>query len=139
VNIGQRHRRRRNKTSVDVRLGLADSIVQRGLSIAEAATAAGVSEHTAKKWLARFLLGGRAALSDGFRLAPKRRAGLSSERAIAIVDLNRQGLRASQIAELLGISLSQVRQVLARLGGDFGRGRVAEVGAETGTGASEIA
>jgi transposase len=96
------------------------------MSVAEAATASGVAEQTAKKWFARFLLGGPAALSDSFKLAPRGLLAIGAERAIAIVDLNRRGLRASQIAEMLSISLVQTRQVLARVSG-CDRGRPAPV------------
>jgi transposase len=114
--------RHRNKISFEVRLELAEAVAQHGMSAAEAATAIGVSEQTARKWFARFLLGGPAALCDAFRLAPKGRLAIGTELAIAVVDLNRRGLRAKQIAEMLGISLVQTRQVLARVSGcDRGR------------------
>jgi transposase InsO family protein len=98
------------------RIEMVQSIVERGLTPAAAAAAAGVSAPTARKWLGRFLAHGEAGLADRSscpRVSPK---AISSSRALAIVELRRRRLIQARIAASLGVSKSTVGRVLARAG-----------------------
>ncbi len=53
------------------RLLMCQRVIEQGWSLAEAAEAAGVSERTCSKWLARYRSEGRAGLADRSS-APKR-------------------------------------------------------------------
>src|SRR5829696_8563894 len=90
--------------------------VAAGWSLAEAAAAAGVSDRTAAKWLARWRAEGRAGLVDRSS-APKRVPHRTPElRVEAIVALRRLRMTAAEIAELLSMALSTVSAVLRRVG-----------------------
>jgi transposase InsO family protein len=92
------------------------SIVDRGLTPAEAAAEAGVSEPTARKWLGRFLAQGEAGLVDRSscpKVSPK---AIGEAKALAIVELRRRRLTQARIAASLGLSKSTVGRVLARAG-----------------------
>ena len=90
--------------------------VEAGWSLAEAAEAAGVSERTAAKWLARWRAEGNAGLADRSS-APKRVPNRTSAlRTEAIVALRRLRMTAAEIAELLSMALSTVSAVLRRVG-----------------------
>ncbi len=90
--------------------------VAAGWSLAEAAAAAGVSERTGAKWLARWRAAGDAGLVDGSS-APKRVPHRTPQlRVEAIVALRRLRMTAAEIAELLSMALSTVSAVLRRAG-----------------------
>jgi transposase InsO family protein len=90
--------------------------VAAGWSLAEAAAAAGVSERTAAKWLARWRAEGPAGLVDRSS-APKRVSHRIPELGVAaIVALRRLRMTAAEIAELLSMALSTVSAVLRRVG-----------------------
>jgi transposase InsO family protein len=93
-----------------------------GWSLTEAAEAAGVSERTARKWLARYGAEGSAGLHDRSS-APLTVANRTDERRIeAIAALRRLRLTGAEIAEVLGMALSTVSGVLTRIGmGKLGR------------------
>ena len=93
-----------------------------GWSLREAAEAAGVSERTARKWLARYEAEGRVGLHDRSS-APVTVANRTDERRIeAIAALRRLRLTGAEIAEVLGMALSTVSGVLTRIGmGKLGR------------------
>jgi transposase InsO family protein len=85
-------------------------------SLTEAAEAAGVSERTAAKWLARWRSEGEAGLLDRSS-APKRAPSrLSADRLQAIEALRRLRMTAAEIAEVLGMALSTVSRWLKRIG-----------------------
>ena len=87
-----------------------------GWSLAEAAEAAGVSERTAAKWMARWRAEGAAGLVDRSS-APRRVPGRTPRlREEAIVALRRLRMTAAEIAELLSMALSTVSAVLRRAG-----------------------
>src|SRR4051812_5965168 len=87
-----------------------------GWSLAEAAEAAGVSERTAAKWLARWRAEGEAGLVDRSS-APKRVPHRTPRlRAEAIVALRRLRMTAAEIAELLSMALSTVSAVRRGVG-----------------------
>ena len=90
--------------------------VAAGWSLAEAAEAAGVSDRTAAKWLARWRAEGPAGLVDRSsapQRVPQRTPAL---RVAAIVALRRLRMTAAEIAELLSMALSTVSAVLKRVG-----------------------
>jgi transposase InsO family protein len=90
--------------------------VAAGWSLAEAAVAAGVSERTVAKWLARWRAEGNAGLLDRSS-APRRVPGRTPRlREEAIVALRRLRMTAAEIAELLSMALSTVSAVLRRAG-----------------------
>jgi transposase InsO family protein len=85
-------------------------------SVAKAAHAAGVSERTAYKWLARYRGGGAAALHNA-RPVPRRIGHrLPGEQLAAIEALRRQRLSGPAIARRLALPRSTVGAVLRRLG-----------------------
>jgi transposase InsO family protein len=90
--------------------------VEAGWSLAEAAAAAGVSDRTAAKWLARWRAEGEAGLVDRSS-APLRIPHRTSRRRVeAIVTLRRLRMTAAEIAEVLSMALSTVSAVLRRVG-----------------------
>jgi transposase InsO family protein len=95
---------------------LVERIVVHGWSAGEAASAAGVSQRTAYKWLARYRMGGEAALDDR-RSTPARSPHRTPAAIVAEIErLRREGLSGPRIARRLGIALSTVGAVLRRLG-----------------------
>jgi transposase InsO family protein len=87
-----------------------------GWSLRSAAEAAGVSERTAAKWVARWRTDGEAGLLDRSS-APKRRpTRLPADRIEAIEALRRLRMTAAEIAEVLGVALSTVSRWLRRIG-----------------------
>ena len=101
-------------------------VVVDGWSVAEAAAAAGVSERTCSKWVARYRAGGPAGLLDRSSV-PSVVANRTDERRIeAIAALRRVRLTGAEIAELLGMALSTVSGILSRIG----MGRLGRLGLE---------
>jgi transposase InsO family protein len=98
------------------RLFVVGRVVERGWSVAAAAEAAGVSERTVYRWLARFRSEGQAGLVD--RSSAPRRVPLRTPagRVEAIRALRMLRLTGSQIAQALGMALSTVSAWLKRLG-----------------------
>lgn len=101
---------------------LVDRVKVAGWSLMEAAEAAGISERTARKWLARHRLEGPAGLADRSS-APNTVANRTDERRIgAIAALRRVRMTGAEIAECLGMPLSTVSGILTRIGmGRLGR------------------
>jgi transposase InsO family protein len=90
--------------------------VEAGWSLVEAAEAAGISDRTARRWLARWRAEGPAGLFDRSS-APRRVPHKTSpDRVAQIVRLRRLRLTAAQIATALGMALSTVSAVLKRVG-----------------------
>jgi transposase InsO family protein len=95
---------------------LVTRIEEEGWSLMVAAEAAGISERTAAKWLARWRSEGEAGLRDRSS-APKRRpTQLPADCLRAIEALRRLRMTAAEIAEVLGMALSTVSRWLARIG-----------------------
>jgi len=91
-------------------------VIEADWSVAAAAAAAGVSERTVYRWLARFRVEGERGLFDRSS-APKRvPRRLSAERVEAIATLRRLRMTAAEISELLSIPLSTVSAWLKRIG-----------------------
>ena len=81
---------------------LVERIVEQGWSLTEAAAAAGVSDRTARKWVARFRAEGEAGLLDRSS-APKRIPHRTPvERVESIEALRKLRMTAAEIAEALG-------------------------------------
>jgi transposase InsO family protein len=98
------------------RLEMVQDMTQRGLTPPSAAAAAGVSETTARKWLGRYLTGGKLALADSSSRPASSPRRISEAKALAIVELRRRRLTQARIAEGLGISEATVGRVLRRAG-----------------------
>jgi transposase InsO family protein len=85
-------------------------------SLAAAAEAAGVSERTAAKWLARWRSEGKSGLQDRSSAPKGRPTQLDVGRVEAIGALRRLRMTAAEIAECLGLALSSVSRWLRRIG-----------------------
>jgi transposase InsO family protein len=85
-------------------------------SLTEAAEAAGVSERTAAKWLARWRAEGEGGLLDRSSAPRSRPTQLPVDRIKAIEALRRLRMTAAEIAETLEMALSTVSRWLRRIG-----------------------
>jgi transposase InsO family protein len=95
---------------------VVDRVLVRCWSVTAAAEAAGVTERTVYRWLARWRAQGQAGLVDR-RSAPKRIPHKTSpDRVAAICELRHGRLTAAEIAESLAMPLSTVSAVLRREG-----------------------
>jgi transposase InsO family protein len=90
--------------------------LEEGWSLRSAAEAAGVSERTAAKWLARWRSEGEAGLEDRSSAPRRRPTRLPADRLEAIEALRRLRMTAAEIAEVLGVALSTVSRWLRRIG-----------------------
>jgi len=95
---------------------LIDRIEVAGWSLAAAAEAAGVSERTARKWLARWRVEGAAGLLDRSSAPKSIPHRTSPERAAVIESLRRIRMTSTEIAEVLSMPRSTVSAVLQRIG-----------------------
>jgi len=98
------------------RLEMVLQMTKGSLTPCAAAAAQGVSTTTARKWLARFLAGGEAALLDCSSRPGVSPRSIAPAKALAIVELRRKRLTQARIAAELGVSKSTVGRVLARAG-----------------------
>jgi transposase InsO family protein len=95
---------------------LVDRVLVDCWSPLEAAVAAGISERTARKWIARFKAEGESGLLDRSS-APKRIPHRTPvDRVESIKALRRLRMTAAEIAEALGMALSTVSAWLKRSG-----------------------
>jgi transposase InsO family protein len=110
------------KLSIKGRELLVDRVEVAGWSLTQAAEAAGVSDRTARKWLARYRAQGPAGLADRCS-APARVANRTEERRIeAIAALRRLRMTGAEIAEVLSMAHSTVSGILTKIGmGKLGR------------------
>jgi len=91
-------------------------VIEQGWSLAEAAEAAGVSDRTCSKWVARYRAEGQAGLLDRSsapRSVPHR---TSNELVELIAALRRLRMTGAEIAFCLQMALSTVSAVLGRIG-----------------------
>jgi transposase InsO family protein len=98
------------------RLTMVLRVIEQGWSVTEAAAAAGVSDRTCSKWIARYRAEGEAGLLDRSsapRSIPHRTADDVVE---VIVLLRRLRMTAAEVAFCLGMALSTVSAVLLRVG-----------------------
>jgi transposase InsO family protein len=110
------------RLSVKGRELLVDRVENAGWSLTQAAEAAGVSDRTASKWLARYRAAGPAGLLDRSS-APAVVANRTAERRVEVIAaLRRLRMTGAEIAELLDMALSTVSGILTRIGmGKLGR------------------
>jgi transposase InsO family protein len=101
---------------------LVERVQGAGWSLTQAAEAAGVSERTAHKWLARYRSEGATGLLDRSS-APTVVANRTDERRVEVIAaLRRLRMTAAEIAECLDMALSTVSAILTRIGmGKLGR------------------
>src|SRR2546430_1574194 len=101
---------------------LVERIVDVGWSLSAAAEAAGISDRTARKWLARSRAEGRDGLFDRSS-APVLVANRTEQRRVEVIAaLRRLRMTGAEIAECLDMALSTVSGILTRIGlGKLGR------------------
>jgi transposase InsO family protein len=101
---------------------LIDRVEHAGWSLSAAAEAAGISDRTARKWIARYRAEGPAGLLDRSS-APRVVANRTEERCVEVIAaLRRLRMTGAEIAETLGMALSTVSGILTRIGlGKLGR------------------
>jgi transposase len=104
------------RTCLHSRVLIAERVLERRWTVAVAAEAAGVSERTGAKWLARYRSEGRAGLVDRSSAPQRIPRRTPAERVRAIELLRRLRMTAAEIAEILRIPLSTVSAVLKRIG-----------------------
>ncbi len=104
------------RTTWRSRLLMVRRVLKEGWSVSLAALAAGVSRTTVYRWLKRWLEEGEAGLMD--RSSAPRRVWNRTVAAVVgrIARLRRAKMRATQIAECLGMPISTVSGILRRLG-----------------------
>lgn len=102
------------------------AVIEEGRSIASAAEAAGVSERTCSKWVARFRSEGELGLLDRSS-APGRVHNRTDERLVALLaSLRRLRFTAPELADLLDMPVSTISGILKRIG----MGKLGQLGLE---------
>ena len=97
-----------------------------GWSLSAAAEAAGISDRTARKWIARHQTEGRDGLLDRSS-APVVVANRTDDRRVEVIAaLRRLRMTGAEIAETLDMALSTVSGILTRIG----MGRLGRIGLE---------
>lgn len=104
------------RTCLHSRLLIVERVLERRWTVAAAADAAGVSERTAAKWLARYRIEGRDGLCDRSSAPHRMPRRTPAERVRVIELLRRLRMTAAEIAEVLRMPLSTVSAVLKRIG-----------------------
>jgi transposase InsO family protein len=104
------------RMTVHGRALLVSRIRREGWRVRDAAEAAGVSERSAYKWLARHRAGGERMLHDRSSAPARCRHRLPVGSVVAIERLRRERLTGPAIARALGLARSTVGAVLRRLG-----------------------
>jgi transposase InsO family protein len=95
---------------------MARRVIEDGLTLTEAAEAAGVSVRTAGKWVRRYRAEGETGLFDRSSAPHAVHNATPFERVEAIAALRRLRLTGPEIAEVLEMSTSTVSAVLKRIG-----------------------
>jgi transposase-like protein len=91
-------------------------VLEQGWSLAAAAEAAGVSERTCSKWVARYRRHGRDGWLDRSSAPLTIPHRTPEELVAAIAALRRLRMTGAEIARCLGMALSTVSAVLSRIG-----------------------
>jgi transposase InsO family protein len=104
------------RLSLARRIELVQMIIDQGLTEAEAARCAGVSEATGRKWFGRYLAEGEAGLIDRSSRPKHSPRAIRAQTALAILELRRRRLTQARIAASVGVSESTVGRVLRRAG-----------------------
>jgi transposase InsO family protein len=95
---------------------VVDRVVCEGWSVTAAADAAGVSERSVYRWLARWREEGPAGLIDRRSVPGRIPHKTPADRVSAVCALRRVRLTGAEIAECLGMALSTVSAILLREG-----------------------
>jgi transposase len=110
------------RLSVKGRELLVDRMLMQGWSLALAAEAAGVSDRTVCKWVARFRVEGEQGLLDRSSVPKNSPSRTPEERVQVIAALRRLRMTGAEIAECLGMAVTTVSGILTRIGmGKLGR------------------
>jgi transposase InsO family protein len=104
------------RTCPNSRSLLVERITEHGWSVGEAALAAGVSERTVYRWLARWREQGVEGLLDRSSRPLRSPSRLPACKVAAIRSLRKLRMTAAEIAEVLGLALSTVSLWLKRIG-----------------------
>src|SRR5438552_3297466 len=104
------------RTCPNSRRLLVERVVVENWSVTAAAAAAGVSERTVWRWVARFRAEGEAGLFDRSSRPKRSPRQLPAAKIEAIRSLRRLRMTAAQIAEVLALALSTVSRWLKRIG-----------------------
>jgi transposase InsO family protein len=104
------------RTCPNSRQLLVDRVLEQGWSVAVAAEAAGVSERTVYRWLARWRQEGAAGLLDRSSRPRRSPTRLADSKVEMIRRLRKLRMTAAQIAEVLELALSTVSLWLKRIG-----------------------
>ncbi len=108
--------------SLNKRRALCRRVVEDGWTLKRAAEAAEVSARCAGKWAARYRVEGELGLLDRSSAPLSIPHRTSEQRVQAIAALRRLRFTGPEIAEILGMALSTVSGILARIGmGKLGR------------------
>jgi transposase InsO family protein/transposase len=102
--------------SLNQRRRMVRRVVEQGWSITKAAAAAEVSDRTCSKWVRRYRGDGEAGLLDRSSAPDWIPHRTSEDRVEVIVTLRRLRMTGAEIALCLGMALSTVSAVLARVG-----------------------
>jgi transposase InsO family protein len=102
--------------SLNQRRRMVCRVVDRGWSLTEAAEAAEVSERTCSKWVKRYRAEGEAGLLDRASAPHSIPHRTTEDRVEVIATLRRLRMTGAEIAFCLGMALSTVSAVLARIG-----------------------
>jgi transposase len=105
---------------------LVERVLVEDWSVAEVAEAAGVSERTACKWLARFRCEGEQGLFDRSSAPKSSPSRTPDERVQVITALRRLRMTGAEIAECLDMALSTVSGFLTKVG----MGKLGKIGME---------
>jgi transposase-like protein len=87
-----------------------------GTGLAQLAAGHGISERTARKWLARFRSGGPAALADRWSVRRTQRRTLDPQQLQQAVELRHQRCTLRKIARLLLVPITTLARAMRRLG-----------------------
>jgi transposase InsO family protein len=98
------------------RLEMVQDIIERGLAASEAAAKQCVSAVTARKWHARYLAGGAAALADKSSRPELSPRAIDASVTMTIIELRRKLFLQARIAVYTGVSKATVSRVLRRAG-----------------------
>ena len=98
------------------RLTMVGRVLEQGWSLAEAAMAAGVSDRTCSKWVARYRAEGEAGLLDRSSAPNSIPHRTPDELVEVVVVLRKLRMTGAEIAFCLGMALSTVSAVLLRVG-----------------------
>src|SRR5271169_3789913 len=112
--------------SLNKRRDLSRRVVNDRWTLKRAAQAAEVSERCARKWVGRYRVDGELGLLDRSSAPNAIPHRTSEERVQAIAALRRLRFTGPEIAETLGMALSTVSGILAKLG----MGRLGRLGLE---------